>query len=459
MMENDRSIRNLSANLRGNLLQSGERGYDDVRKVWNAMIDRRPALIVQALDIADVRTAVNFARDHEHAVAVRAGGHNVAGSGVSEGGVVVDLGMMRDVDVDPDLGIAWVQGGALLADLDRATAAHGLATPGGVVSSTGVGGLALGGGFGWLARKHGLAADHLLSLELITGDGERMHASADENADLFWALRGGGGNFGIVTRFAFKLHPLRHEVLFGPTVYRLEDAPEVLRRYREFCAGAPRECCVWAALLNAPPLPFLPERFHGRPVLSLMQCYSGSDWTEGKRILAGLHTAADPIGDGVAPRPYVEAQQFLDQAYEHGARNYWSTQSYVELPDAAIDTLTGLAATLPAAESDILISQLGGAIDDVAPEATAYPHRGIRFAVTVGARWRDPADDTRCVTWARDGGSKLAPGASGGQYVNFVAEASGSERDAYGVNFQRLQNVKRRIDPSNLFRVNQNVVP
>ncbi len=459
MMRNEQAIRNLAAKLHGPLLQPGEPGYDDARAVWNAMIDRRPALIVQPQHVADVCAAVNFAREHDQAVAVRAGAHNVAGSGVCDGGVMVDLAAMRGVDVDADAGIARVQGGAQLTDLDGASAAHGLATPGGVVSSTGVGGLALGGGFGWLARKHGLAADNLLSLDLVTADGELVHASGDENPDLFWALRGGGGNFGVVTRFTFQLHPLGHDVLFGPTVYRLEDAPAVLRRYREFCAQAPRECCVWADLLNAPPLPYLPERVHGTPVLSLMQCYSGTDWKEGRRILAGLHNAADPIGDGVAPRPYLEAQQFLDQAYEHGARNYWSTQSYVELPEQAIDTLTGLAAALPAAESDILISQLGGAIDDMAPEATAYPHRGIRFTVTVGARWRESADDARCVAWARDGGAALAAGASGGRYVNFVGEASGSERSAYGLNFERLQDVKRQVDPSNLFRVNQNVVP
>lgn len=459
MMENDRAIRNLAVGLRGRLLRPGMRDYGEARKVWNAMIDRKPDLIVQARDVGDVRLAVNFAREYEQAVAVRGGAHSVAGSGVSEGGVLVDLTAMRGVDVDPVAGIAYVAGGAQLADLDRATVAHGLATPGGVVASTGVGGLTLGGGFGWLARKHGLAADNLLSVELVTADGELVHANAEDNVDLFWAMRGGGGNFGVVTRFAFRLHLLEHDVLFGPTLYRLADAPTVLRQYREFCARAPRECCVWAVLLNAPPFSFLPERFHGTPVLNLMQCYSGADRDEGRRLLAELHEAAEPIGDGVAPMPYLEAQHFLDAAYEHGARNYWSTQNYTELPDEAIDTLTGLAAGLAAPESCIMISQLGGAIDDVAPEATAYPHRGIQFAVTVDARWRDPDDDARCVGWAREGGAALAAGASGGRYVNFVADASGLERSAYGTNFERLQAVKRAFDPNNQFRVNQNVVP
>jgi FAD/FMN-containing dehydrogenase len=459
MIGDDQTIRNLSKNITGRLLRPGDPDFDEARRVWNAMIDRRPALIVQPRDFADVRAAVNHARERGHTVAVRGGGHNIAGSGVCDGGVLIDLSAMRAVVVDRDAGVAHVQGGARLADLDRQAGACGLATPGGVVSSTGVAGLTLGGGFGWLARKHGLAADNLLSLELVAANGEVVQASADENADLFWALRGGGGNFGVVTRFSFRLHELGHDVLFGPTLYRLEDARSVLRHYRQFCEGAPRECCVWAVLFNGPPLPILPERYHGRPVLSLMQCYSGEDASVGRRLLAELHTAAEPLGDGVVPVPYWEAQQFLDEAYAHGARNYWSTQSYAELPDEAIDTIIGRAVELPAPESDILISQLGGAIDDVPQDATAYPHRGVRFAVAVGARWRDAKDDERCVAWARDAGEALASGASGGRYVNFVAEVTGEERSAYGANYERLRSVKARFDSNNLFRVNQNVLP
>jgi hypothetical protein len=459
MMREERALRKLSGALTGRLLRAGDADYDDARRVWNAMIDRRPALIVRPRNVADVRAAVRHAGEYGHVVAVRGGGHNVAGTGVCDGGVLIDLSAMRVVAVDHQARVAQVEGGAHLADLDRAVGAHGLATTGGVVSSTGVAGLTLGGGFGWLARKHGLAVDNLLAVEVVLANGEIVQASAEENTDLFWALRGGGGNFGVVTRFSFRLHRLGHAVLFGPTLYRLEDAPRVLRHYREFCEKAPRECCVWAVLFNAPPFPFLPERHHGTPVLSLMQCFAGDDLSRGERVLAELHKAAEPIGDGVAPVPYGQAQQFLDQAYAHGARNYWSAQSYVELPDETIDTVVENAAELPAEESDILISQLGGAIDDVARDATAYPHRGIRFAVNVGARWRDPVDDERCVAWTRESGASLAPGASGGRYVNFIAESSDSDGSAYGTNFERLRSVKRRYDANNLFRVNQNVAP
>lgn len=453
------SINSLSRELAGHLLRPGDQGYDDGRAVWNAMIDRRPALIVRAAGVSDVCAAVTFARAHEYPLAVRGGGHNIAGTGVCDGGVVIDLSGMRAVEVDRDARVAQVAGGAQLADLDRAASAHGLATPGGVVSSTGVAGLTLGGGFGWLARKHGLAVDNVVSMELVTADGQVVRASREENADLFWALRGGGGNFGVVTRFDFRLHALGHDVLFGPTVYSLDDAPMVLRHYRTFCEMLPREYCVWADLFNAPPLPFLPERVHGTPVLSLMQCYSGGDLDEGKRVLARLHTAAEPIGEVVGPVPYCEAQQFLDQTYAHGARNYWSSQNYVRLSDDTIDTVVGLAAALPAPESDILISQLGGAINDVSADATAYPHRDVQFTVSVGARWRDPAADPRCVAWAREAGESLAAGSSGGRYVNFVAESTGGGHSVYGANFEKLRAVKRQFDSGNLFRVNQNISP
>lgn len=444
--------------LAGTAIRPDDPAYDESRSVWNAMIDRRPAMIVVAEDVGDVVAAVNHARENGMVVSVRGGGHNIAGTAVCDGGVMIDLSRMRGVEVDAERRTACVQGGATLADLDAATQAFGLATPGGVVSSTGIAGLTLGGGFGWLSRLHGLAADNLISAGLVTADGRRATASEHENADLFWGLRGGGGNFGVVTSFEFRLHPVGPEVIFGPTVFRLEDAADVLRHYRAFAAGAPREVCVWADLLTAPPLPFLPEQYHGTKVLSLMQCFAG-DPGDGEAALAPLRNFGRPIGDAVGPMRFVDAQQILDDAYPKGARNYWSASNHHTLSDNTIDRLVELAASMPTPQSDILICQLGGAIDDVAADATAYPHRGVAFSVTPGARWMDEAQDDECLAWIREKCAVLSDEAAGGAYSNFITEADGRAADAYGSNYHRLAALKTAWDPGNLFRHNQNVRP
>ena len=448
----------LGARLRGALIAPEDPAYDEARAVWNAMIDRRPALIARCAEVADVVAAVGFARDKGLALAVRGGGHNIAGTSVCDGGLVVDLSQMNRVAVDPQARRARVEGGALLGDLDRATQAHGLAVPAGVVSSTGVAGLTLGGGFGWLSRKHGLAADNLLSVELVTAEGAVLRASAEENPELFWGLRGGSGNFGVATAFEFRLHPLGPEVFFGPTVYRLEDAAEVLAHYRTFAAQAPRDCCVWADLMTAPPLPFLPEAHHGTKVLTLMQFYAG-DPEDGEEVLAPLRGFGRPIGDAAGPLPYTTAQGLLDETYAKGLRNYWASRNLDALSDATIDALVTLAAGFPTPQSDILISQVGGAINDIATDATAYPHRDVAFVASPGARWADPADDTACMAWIGACREALAAQAEGGAYVNFIAERAGREREAYGANYARLAELKARYDPANLFRLNQNVVP
>ena len=293
---------------------------------------------------------------------------------------------------------------------------------------------------------------------MVTAEGKLITASASDNPDLFWALRGGGGNFGVVTSFEFQLHQVGPQILFGPTVYRLEDAADVLRNYREFATQAPRECCVWVDHLSAPPLPFLAPRYHGAKVISLMQCYAG-DVAEGERILAPVRDYGEPIGDAVAPIPYAAAQAMLDPMYRKGARNYWKSHNFSDLNDRALDVLVAMAGSLPTPQSDVLISQVGGAIDGVAPDATAYPHRATAFIVTPGARWEDPAQDAPCIAWVRRAFEALAEHASGGSYVNFVTEAEGRERDAYGANYDRLVEVKNRYDPTNLFRLNQNVRP
>ena len=313
---------------------------------------------------------------------------------------------MRAVHVDPIGRTARVEGGATLYDLDHETSAFGLVTPGGVVSSTGVAGLTLGGGFGWLARLHGLAADNLLAVDLVTAEGELITASEESHPDLFWGLRGGSGNFGIATSFLFRLHALPDPILFGPTVFRLEDAADVLRHYRAFVEDAPRECCVWADLMTAPPLPFLEERYHGTKVLTLMQCYAGDPET-GEAVLAPLRDAGQAIGHAVGPMRYADAQQILDQIYEKGLRNYWKSSNFKRLPDITIDKLVAIAATMPTQETDMLICQLGGAIADVAGDATAFPHRDAGVVVTPGARWTSPKDDERCLAWIEEAGASL----------------------------------------------------
>ena len=336
----------LKSTIRGQIIQPNDDGYDEARSIWNALIDKRPAVILRAAGVADIIAGVQFGKASSLPISVRGGGHNIAGTAVADGGLMIDLSLMRTVHVDPVQRIARVEGGALLQDLDREASAFGLATPGGVVSSTGVAGLTLGGGFGWLARQHGLAADNLLAVDLVTPQGELITASADSHSELFWGLKGGGGNFGIATSFVFRLHDLPDPILFGPTLFRLDDAADALRHYRAFAEDAPRQCCVWADLMTAPPFPFIDASHHGTKVLALMQCYAG-DPAEGEAVLAPLRDFGRPIGDAVGPMRYVEAQQILDQTYEKGLRNYWKSSNFRQLSDVTIDKLVAFAETMP----------------------------------------------------------------------------------------------------------------
>ena len=444
--------------LHGEVLLPGQPEYDAARALWNARIDRHPALIVRCADVDDVVQTVELACSQHVPLAVRGGGHGVAGHALCDGGVVIDLSQLRDVMVNTAIGTARVGGGALWSDVDRATQEFGLATPGGIVSTTGVGGLTLGGGYGWLGRLHGLAADNVESFEVVTADGRVLTAHAGEHDNLFWGLRGGGGNFGVVTALEFRLHRVGPDVLFGPTIHRLEDAPAVLRHYRDFAEDAPRECTVYVDFFTAPPLPFLPRDLHGRKLVALVQCFVG-DLGVGEQTLAPLRSFGRPVADLVAVRPYTAVQSFSDATYEKGWRNYWNAHNLAVLDDSAIATLVGLAATLPTPQSDIIVFQLGGAIADVPPEATAYPHRDARFVVSPGARWSHPLHDEACLGWVRRCHAALADHATGGAYVNFIAERYGRAREAFGVNYPRLAEVKRRYDPDNIFRSTHNVPP
>ncbi len=448
----------LAGGTHGDVLRPGDEDYKEARSVWNATVDRRPAAVVRPTGAADVIAAVEFARERDLPLAVKGGGHNVAGNAVCEDGLTIDCSSMASVRVDPEAQTARVGPGATMADLDHETQAFGLATPGGVISTTGVAGLTLGGGVGWLSRKYGLAIDNLRSVDVVTADGELLTVSDDENADLFWALRGGSGNFGVVTSFEFALHEVGPEVLFGPIVWSYEDAPDVLAHYREFAANAPRECTVWVNSVAAPPLPFLPEGVHGTTVLIAVAFYAG-DREDGEATLEGLRTYGDPIADAVGPIPYTEAQSMLDDLYGEGARNYWKAPNFTELTEGTIDTIVDYATRLPTPESEILVHQVGGAVNDVSTDATAYPHRDTEYIVTVAARWDEASRDEECIEWVRECHDALAEDATGGTYVNFEAEREGRERNAYGENYDRLAELKRAYDPENVFHLNQNVAP
>ncbi len=443
----------------GEILLPGDGAYESARKIWNAMVDKRPAVIARCATTPDVVRAVNFARDNGVLLSVRGGGHNIAGNAVCDDGLMIDLSKMKAARVDAAARRVTIEGGATLADLDAATEAHGLATPVGINSTTGVAGLTLGGGFGWLSRKYGMTVDNLESAEVVTAAGEVVRASASENPDLFWALRGGGGNFGVVTRFEFRLHPVGPDVLSGLIVYPISEAKSVLRQYREFTAKAPDELSVWTVLRKAPPLPFLPEKVHGREMMALALLYAG-DPKRGEPLIEPLRRFGTPWGEHIGVQPYVAWQKTFDPLLTPGARNYWKSHNFSTLEDGLFDVVVAYVGKLPSPECEIFFGAIGGATTRPAPDSAAYPHRDAQFVMNFHGRWEDPADDERCVGWARDFFNATAPFASGGVYVNFLTADEGDRvRAAYGPNYDRLVRVKRRYDPANLFHMNQNIRP
>ena len=449
----------LAAQLRGTLLQEGDAAYDDARTVWNATIDRRPGLIVRCSGASDVINAVNFARENRLLVAVRGGGHNIAGSAVCDGGMMIDLSPMKSVRVDVAAQRAWVGPGATLADVDKETQAFGLAVPTGINSTTGISGLTLGGGFGWITRKFGLTIDNLVSADVVTADGKLLRASQTENPDLFWALRGGGGNFGIVTAFEFKLHQMGPQVLSGLVVHPFADAEKVLREYRKALETAPDELTCWVVMRQAPPLPFLPTEWHGKEVLVLAMCYCG-DILAGEKAAQKLRAIGSPIADVVGPNPFAGWQQAFDPLLAPGARNYWKSHDLTEFSDDAAAAITAAIAKLPGPECEIFVGHVGGAAGRVKADATAFPQRNSHFVMNVHARWREPAMDKACIDWARGLYEAVKPYAAGTVYVNFMPEdEAGRVEAAYGGNYRRLVEIKQRYDPLNLFRMNQNLRP
>jgi FAD/FMN-containing dehydrogenase len=456
---NNDLVDGLKATLRGPLVQPGDPDYDRARALWNAMIDRRPALIARCTGTADVMACVDFARDHALPLAVRAGGHNIAGNALCDDGLVIDLTAMRAVHVDPDARVAYVGGGATLGDADHETQAFGLAVPFGINSTTGVAGLTLGGGFGWLTRVYGMTVDNLIGAEIVTADGQRRHIGPQQEPELFWAIRGGGGNFGVVTQFEFALHPVGPQVTAGLIVFPFAQGREVMTQYRDFVNTLPDELSVWALLRKAPPLPFLPEAVHGENIVALA-VFSPLGLDAALPMIAPIRGFGQVLGEHVGPIPYAVWEQIFDPLLAPGARNYWKSHNLTALSDDAIDVVLRYAGTVPTPQTEIFLGLLGGKANALPPDATAYPHRNVLYAMNVHGRWADPGEDTRCITWAREFFATVTPFAAGSVYINFMTQDEGARiREAYGGNYDRLVQVKNRYDPHNLFRFNHNIPP
>lgn len=453
------SVQDFKSNVSGRVLMPGEAEYDQSRAIWNGMFDRKPAIIVRCLNAKDVAQAILFARKNQLTIAVKGGGHNSAGNAVCEGGMMIDLSLMQKVEVDPERQTARVEGGCLLGAVDEATQKHGLAVSAGIVSHTGAGGLTLGGGFGWISRKYGLTIDNLLSVELVTAQGKIVTASANKNEDLFWAVRGGGGNFGIVTNFEFKAANIGTELFTGPLVKRFEDAAEYFRFYRDYVRTMPDEMTIWSVLRHAPPLPFIPEEYHGKLVLLIPFVWLG-DQEEGEKLIQPIRDKGVNIGDGSGMKPWTAWQAAFDGLVTHGARNYWKSHHLKNLSDECIEEILSYAEKLPHQESEVFIPHMEGAPSRIDPTSTAFPHRNTPFLLNLHTRWQDATDDERCIGWAREFHDATKP-FSQGVYVNFLSEEGEARiKEAYTEEvWERLVRVKKNWDPENVFRMNQNIPP
>ena len=451
-------IDGLRERVRGEVITAADEGYDDARAVYNAMIERRPLLVARCSGTADVMACVRFAAEHGLDVAIRGGGHSVPGFGTCDDGVVIDLSGMRGVRVDPGAMTARAEGGATWGDFNHATHAFGLATTGGIISTTGVGGLTLGGGIGYLARGHGLSLDNLVSADVVTADGRAVVAGEREHADLFWAIRGGGGNFGVVTSFEFALHPV-DTIYGGPMFFDLEHAGDVLRWYRDTIGDAPRAFGGFPAFQIAPPLPFIPADRHGEPFLAFVGCWAGPV-DEGENVLKTLRDVAPVVAEHVGPMPYPALNAAFDGLVPPGLQHYWKANFVKELTDEAIAAHLEHGPKLPVVNSTVHIYPIDGACHDVASEATAFGHRDANFATVIAGMWPDATDNDANVRWVREYSDAVTPHSEAGGYINFMAEDDQVRvRANYGANYDRLSAVKSTYDPGNLFHLNQNIEP
>jgi len=453
------NLSQLASSLKGNLIIPGEDGYNEARKIWNEMIDRKPVAIAQCANTDDVVKTVNFARNNQLLLAVKGGGHNVAGNAMCDGGLVADLSCMRTVTVDTATKKVRVAGGCLLSDLDNETQKYGLVVPGGLVSHTGVAGLTLGGGFGWTSRKYGFSIDNLISAEIVTANGEKLTASEMENTDLFWAIRGGGGNFGIISSFEFKAYELGAEVYSGIVVQPFENAKKYIQFYREYVRTLPDEMTAFMIIRQAPPLPFLSDDVHGKLVVITPFLYLG-DPKKGEEIINPLRKFSGNLGESVGMNSFVEWQTGFDELNAHGARNYWKSHHLTGLTDAFIDTVMEAAQIFPSPHCEFFFVHWEGAPSRVDENATAYAYRKEPFAMNIHTRWTDPEDDEKCIAWARNLYEETLSFAKG-VYVNFLSEEGETRvKDAYSEEgWRKLVQIKTKYDSDNLFRMNQNIRP
>jgi FAD/FMN-containing dehydrogenase len=452
-------IDELRSSFRGTIITSGDEGYDDSRKVWNGMFDKRPAVIARCIATSDVIHAVNFARSHNLLVAVKGGGHNSAGKATCDDGIIIDLSLMRRVNVDKKNKTVRVDGGALLGDADSETQIYGLAVSAGIISHTGVGGLTLGGGFGWISRKYGLSIDNLLSAEVVTAEGQLVTVSPSEHDDLFWGIRGGGGNFGIVTSFEFKCAEIGTEVFSGLIVKKFEDAKKYIQFHQDYVRKMPDDMTVWMVLRKAPPLPFLPAEIHGKLVVIVPFVWLGEQ-SEGEELIKPIREFTESHGEFTGMTPWTAWQSGFDGLVSHGARNYWKSHHLKELSDNCIDEIVTFADSLPTDECEIFIPHMEGAPSRISSDDTAFAHRYTPFVLNIHTRWQEISDDDRCLAWAKDFHRATEQFAQG-VYVNFLSdEGDARVKDAYtAAVWEKLVELKNKYDPNNLFRLNQNIKP
>jgi len=448
----------LRAQVRGDVIAADDEGFEQARAVYNAMIDKHPVVVTRPVNAGDVIAAVNFARESQLPIAVRGGGHSVPGFGTCDGGVVVDLSRMRGVRVDPEKRTARAEGGATWGDFNSATYPFGLATTGGIISTTGVAGLTLGGGIGYLARGYGLSLDNLMSADIVTADGKFLIASEEENQDLFWAIRGGGGNFGVVTSFEFRVHPVK-DIYGGPMFYELKHIKDVLTFYRDYIKDAPDEMGCFPAFQIAPPLPFIPENRHGDTFVAMVACWAGP-LDQGEKALKPFHDVAPVVAEFVGPMPYPALNSAFDALVPPGLQHYWKANFVKELTDEAIMAHVEHGPKVPAVNSTMHIYPINGACHRVASDATAFGHRDANFATVIAGMWPDPTHNQANIKWVRDYYDATSPYSEEGGYINFAADDDQNRVPAnFGKNYNRLVQVKKKYDPHNLFRFNQNIRP
>ena len=450
----------LKVRLRGTLLLPADPGYNEARSIWNGMINRRPALVVRCLGVADVVTCVHFARERGLALSIKGGGHNISGLAVCDGGLMLDMSLMRGVWVDPTARTARAQPGCLLGDMDRETQLHGLAAVLGFVSNTGIAGLTLGGGFGYLTRRFGWSSDNVLSMEVVTADGRVVRGSGDHNPDLFWGLRGGGGNFGVVTSLEYRLHPVGPEVVAGAIAWRAEVAPDVLEMYRAVIEQAPPELTCAAMLRMAPPASWLPKEVHGKPIVSLILCHSGPI-EEGEKLVEPVKAFGSPVGDVVQRRSYSSQQSLIDATQPKGRRYYWKSEYLPGLRPNLLAKVIEHAQRIVSPHSAIILFPIDGAISDLPEDYSAVGNRTAKVVLNITGSWEKGAEDETNIAWARAAWRELRVFSTGGTYINFLTEEEGDERvrAAYGTNYEKLVEAKTKWDPQNLFRMNKNIPP